>query len=91
MADAFVAACRKNQSCALKAAQRDFTATPGDTSPTGKMSNQSEKEKCFLPSAKQNLCKKTISICWGQTLADVFSTQREPNIKKTKTVIGADQ
>lgn len=40
-------------------------------------------------SEKLNL--KKISFCGGQTLVDVFSTQRGPNIKKTKTVIGADK
>ncbi|XP_014912289.1 uncharacterized protein LOC106962397 [Poecilia latipinna] len=62
LADAFVAARRKTQSWAFRAAKREFMPIPGNGQ-TGNVNKQSGKEKCFSPSQTKPVKKPICYLC----------------------------
>uniref|UniRef100_A0A8C6KQE2 Gypsy retrotransposon integrase-like protein 1 n=1 Tax=Nothobranchius furzeri TaxID=105023 RepID=A0A8C6KQE2_NOTFU len=65
LADAFVAARRRNQSWAYKAMKKDYTPVPGNTSPTGNVGKPCGREKYF-PSQTKKLGRKPVCYLCGK-------------------------
>nr|XP_054591755.1 zinc finger and SCAN domain-containing protein 12-like [Nothobranchius furzeri]XP_054593720.1 zinc finger and SCAN domain-containing protein 12-like [Nothobranchius furzeri] len=65
LADAFVAARRRNQSWAYKAMKKDYTPAPGNTSPTENVGKPCGREKYF-PSQTKNLGRKPVCYLCGK-------------------------